>query len=98
VRDALVGAAGGNPLALIELPRSLTPDQLRGREPLPDPLPVGDGLERVFLDRVRFPRPELRAVLLLCAAEAPAPSPPSSRRRGRWAWTTPRPRWPASPT
>ena len=69
VRDALVRAAGGNPLALVELPRTLTADQLAGRRPLPDPLLVGEGLERVFLERVRVPRAELRTLLLLCAAE-----------------------------
>jgi DNA-binding CsgD family transcriptional regulator len=69
VRDALVRATDGNPLALIELPRTLTPDQLSGRQPLPDPLPVAEALEQVFLERVRFRGPELRTLLLLCAAE-----------------------------
>jgi DNA-binding CsgD family transcriptional regulator len=69
VRDALVQAAAGNPLALIELPRTLTREQLLGRQPLPEPLPIAEGLERVLLERVRLTRPDLRTVALLCAAE-----------------------------
>src|SRR5215475_1264061 len=46
VRDRLLAAAGGNPLALLELPTALTAAQLAGRSPLPDPLPVGAGVER----------------------------------------------------
>lgn len=69
VRDALVRATGGNPLALIELPQTLTPDQLSGRQPLTEPLPIKERLERVFLERVQMQRPELRLLALLCAAD-----------------------------
>src|SRR5262245_39747828 len=48
VRDRLLAAAGGNPLALLELPTALSPAQLAGRAPLPEPLPVGAGVERAF--------------------------------------------------
>jgi DNA-binding NarL/FixJ family response regulator len=69
VRDALVRAAAGNPLALAELPAVLTSGQLAGREPLPDPLPLAGDIERVFLDRAsRLPRAR-QMLLLLCAAE-----------------------------
>ncbi|HEY5881038.1 MAG TPA: hypothetical protein VIU11_19155 [Nakamurella sp.] len=44
---------GGNPLALVELPGSLSPAQLAGREPLPVDLPLTEGVQRVFLDRSR---------------------------------------------
>ena len=44
---------GGNPLALVELPGSLTPAQLAGQEPLPADLPLTEGVQRVFLDRSR---------------------------------------------
>ncbi len=48
VREALLGAAHGNPLALLELPRRLTPDQRVGSEPLPPSLPAGDLVSRAF--------------------------------------------------
>ncbi|MFB7762881.1 AAA family ATPase [Streptomyces xiamenensis] len=45
----LVAATGGNPLALREIAARLTPAQLAGAAPLPDPLPGG---ARLFGDRV----------------------------------------------
>jgi DNA-binding CsgD family transcriptional regulator len=69
VRDLLVAATAGNPLALRELPASLTTDQLAGREPLPDRLPVGRGVEDVFLDRVRREPADTQTLLLVAAAE-----------------------------
>src|ERR1700740_2819251 len=36
VRDRLLAEAAGNPLALLELPESLSEDQLAGLVPLPD--------------------------------------------------------------
>jgi DNA-binding CsgD family transcriptional regulator len=48
VRDAVVALAAGNPLALTELPAMLTPAQRAGREPLPEPLPVGPGVRGMF--------------------------------------------------
>jgi DNA-binding CsgD family transcriptional regulator len=69
VRDELVRATAGNPLALVEVPAVLTAGQLAGREALPDPLPLAGDLERVFLDRAgRLPAAR-RTLLLLCAAE-----------------------------
>ena len=67
VRARLIEATHGNPLALLELPSSLNADQLAGRAPLPDPLPVSAGVERVFLERVRR-LPESTQTLLLAAA------------------------------
>ena len=69
VRDRLVAATGGNPLALLELPRVLTAEQLAGREPLADPLPVGEEVERVFLAAVRRLGPSAQALALLVAAD-----------------------------
>ncbi|MEW2581578.1 helix-turn-helix transcriptional regulator, partial [Streptomyces syringium] len=67
---ALVAAAtGGNPLALRETAGLLTPEQLTGRAPLPDPLPVGDGIGAVFGEQIaRLPEPT-RLVLLVAALE-----------------------------
>ena len=59
----------GNPLALLELIRALTPEQLAGREALPDSVPLGDRLERPFLDRAATLSPAARALLLVAAAE-----------------------------
>ncbi|MGY1814971.1 AAA family ATPase [Blastococcus sp. SYSU D00820] len=69
VRDRLVTATGGNPLALGELAAALTPDQLAGRAPLPTPLPLTGGVERGFLDRVRPLSAPARRFLLLAAAD-----------------------------
>ena len=41
----IVAETGGNPLAVVEAARELTPEQLGGRVPLPEPLPVGHRLE-----------------------------------------------------
>ncbi len=53
VRDRLVAATGGNPLALVELAGLLSTEQLAGQATLPDPLPLTGGVERAFLDRYR---------------------------------------------
>ena len=69
VRDRLVEQTGGNPLALIELPSLLTTGQLSGTEPLPLQLPLTDGVERAFLERVRRLATDAQALLLVAAAE-----------------------------
>ena len=69
VRDRLVERTGGNPLALIELPSALTSDQLSGRQPLPLRLPLTDGVEHAFLERVRRLPNDAQALLLVAAAE-----------------------------
>jgi DNA-binding CsgD family transcriptional regulator/tetratricopeptide (TPR) repeat protein len=74
VRARLIETTQGNPLALLELPASLDADQLAGRAPLPDPLPVASGIERVFLERVRR-LPEPAQTLLLAAAAEEAGDP-----------------------
>jgi len=68
VRDRLVRQTGGNPLALVELPGTLTGAQLAGRDPLPADLPLTQGVQRVFLDRTR--RLSAAAQTLLCVAAA----------------------------
>jgi DNA-binding CsgD family transcriptional regulator len=73
VADCLVEATGGNPLALLHVPRQLSPLQLAGQLPLPDPLPVGESLRSLFLSRLRrLPSSTMRALLLASAAD-PAP-------------------------
>lgn len=69
VEEQLIGRTGGNPLALLELPPLLTPLQKTGAEPLPEPLPLGHSLERIFIERVaRLPEPT-QDLLLVGATE-----------------------------
>ena len=65
----LVEHGNGNPLALLELPATLTPDQLAGRDPVAGKLPAATTVEQVYLERVRGLPPAVQAVLLLAAAE-----------------------------
>ena len=69
VASRIVAATEGNPLALVELPAALTAEQLRGAEPLPDPLPVGERISGLFAARARALDADARMVLLLAAAE-----------------------------
>ncbi len=59
----------GNPLAVVELLRMLTPDQLTGREALPETVSLGDRLERPFLERASRLSADSRRLLLAAAAE-----------------------------
>jgi DNA-binding CsgD family transcriptional regulator len=68
VADALHVATDGNPLALIEIAGLLTDDQLAGRDSLPDPLPVGPGLERAFRWQIERLSDRSRQALLVAAA------------------------------
>lgn len=67
VAEELVAATGGNPLALLDLPRRLTGEQLQGAEPLPHPVPVGEGLEAVFAAQARSLSEGARRALVLAA-------------------------------
>ncbi|MGY1699443.1 AAA family ATPase, partial [Geodermatophilus sp. SYSU D00766] len=69
VRDRLVTATGGNPLALVELAAVLTADQLAARAPLPAQLPLTGGVERGFLDRYRRLGEAAQRFLLVAAAD-----------------------------
>src|SRR5918999_3597216 len=69
VRDRLLERTGGNPLALVELPSVLTSDHLSGAQPLPLRLPLTDGVEHAFLERVRRLPDDAQALLLIAAAE-----------------------------
>jgi DNA-binding NarL/FixJ family response regulator len=68
VRDRLVADTLGNPLALAELSRSLSAEQLTGRSPLPDQLPVSTDLERLYLDRASELPADTQTMLLVVAA------------------------------
>ncbi|MBO1414760.1 DUF2791 family P-loop domain-containing protein [Streptomyces sp. FH025] len=66
-RDRVLAEADGNPLALVELPRQLAAAQQRGAAPLPERLPLGRKLERMFADRLGAVTPEVGRLLLLGA-------------------------------
>jgi DNA-binding NarL/FixJ family response regulator len=69
VLERIIAETGGNPLALLELPRGLTPGQLAGGFGLPAALPLSAGIEQSFLRRLtRLPR-DARRFLLVAAAE-----------------------------
>ncbi|MFE2216594.1 ATP-binding protein [Streptomyces canus] len=68
VRERVLAAAAGNPLALTEIPRSLTAGQLGGLEPIDTPLPVGPALCRAFGTRVMALPTATREALLIAAA------------------------------
>jgi tetratricopeptide (TPR) repeat protein len=68
VAARLVERTRGNPLALSEVASRLTPAQLVGAAPLPDPLPAGTRLELVYQPVLAgLSAPAWRAVVL-CAA------------------------------
>jgi hypothetical protein len=72
--ERIVVETGGNPLAIVEAAAELTPEQLGGREPLPEPMPVGHQLEDLFVRRVRELPADTQTLLLLAAAEQPGRS------------------------
>ncbi|MFD9376892.1 AAA family ATPase [Streptomyces sp. NPDC059999] len=63
----VVDEAAGNPLALAELPRQLGREHRRGTVPLPERLPLGQRLERLFAQRLESLSPETTRVLLAAA-------------------------------
>ena len=69
VRDQLVTRTTGNPLALLELPAMLTAAQRAGVAALPEPLPLGRSVERIFAERVSQLPPATQHLLLVGAAE-----------------------------
>jgi DNA-binding CsgD family transcriptional regulator len=71
VARRIVDAAGGVPLLLKELVASLGPDQLEGRAPLPDALPVSARVEDLYVGRVRMLPEAPRTALLVAAASEP---------------------------
>ena len=70
VRERILAETRGNPLALLELPRGLTPAELAGGFALPDEPELSNRIEQTFLRRVRALPPESQQALLVAAAEA----------------------------
>ena len=72
VKARILGEARGNPLALIELPRGLTPAELAGGFGLPDARPLASRIEHTYLQRVDG-----------ASARRAAPAPDGGRRAAR---------------
>ena len=69
VLERIVVETRGNPLALLELPRELTPTQLAGGFGLPAAVPLSASIEESFARRLaRLPR-DARRLLLVAAAD-----------------------------
>ena len=69
VVDRLVREAGGNPLALVELPRTLTGAQRGGTEPLPPVMSLTRRLHALFAPRVAALDAATRRLLLMAVLE-----------------------------
>ena len=69
VRDQLVAETQGNPLALLELPRGLSPAQLAGGFGMPGTVPLAGSIEESFRRRVGALPDQARQLLLLAAAD-----------------------------
>jgi DNA-binding CsgD family transcriptional regulator/tetratricopeptide (TPR) repeat protein len=69
VRDRFIAEARGNPLALLELRRTLTPEQLAGGFALPGGRPLSGRIEEGFRRQVGALPAQTRRLLLLAAAD-----------------------------
>jgi DNA-binding CsgD family transcriptional regulator len=69
VRERIVAETRGNPLALLELPRGLTPAELAGGFGLPDALALPGRIESSFRRRLKALPPETWLLLVIAAAE-----------------------------
>jgi DNA-binding CsgD family transcriptional regulator len=69
VRDRIIAETRGNPLALLELPRGLTPAQLAGGFGMPETRDLSNRIEKSFIRRIDALPPDARRLLLVAAAE-----------------------------
>ena len=69
VRDQIIAETRGNPLALLELPRGLTAEELADGFGLPGALPLAGSIEQNFQRRVGALPPPTQRLLLLAAAD-----------------------------
>ena len=68
VSARVIDETGGNPLAMLEMVRELSAEQLAGRFPLPRRLPVGRRVDAHFLAQIATLSPDARDLLLVAAA------------------------------
>ncbi len=69
VRDRVVAETRGNPLALLELPKGLTTEELAGGFGPPDARPLAGQIEHTFLRRIERLSDDAQQLLLTAAAE-----------------------------
>src|SRR5215472_5635034 len=69
VRDRIIAETRGNPLALLDLPWGLTPDQLAGGFGLPDGMPLSGRMEESFRRQLGALPAQTRQLLLVAAAD-----------------------------
>ena len=69
VLERIVAETRGNPLALLELPRGLTPTQLAGGFGLPAAVPLSASIEESFTRRLANLPGDARRLLLVAAAD-----------------------------
>ncbi len=70
VRDQIVAETRGNPLALLELPRGVTPAELAGGFGFPGAAPISGRVEESFRQRVDALPPRTRRLVLVAAADS----------------------------
>ena len=83
VRDLIIAETQGNPLALLELPRALTPTELAGGFGLPRPAPLSGRIEDSFRRQLDALPAQARRLLQLAAAD-PSGDPVLVRRAAGW--------------
>ena len=69
VRDRIIAETRGNPLALVELPRGLTPTQLAGGFGMPEARDLSKRIENSYARRLETLREDAQRLLLVAAAE-----------------------------
>jgi DNA-binding CsgD family transcriptional regulator len=69
IRDQIVSETRGNPLAVLELARGLTPAELAGGFALPGAMPLSRSIEGSFRRRLDALPPQTRRLLQLAAAD-----------------------------
>lgn len=79
VLQNIIAEAAGNPLALLELLKSLSPGELAGGYGIAQAVPPATALERSFLHRIREIPAPTRTLLLIAASE------PTGRSDWLWA-------------
>ena len=84
VRDRILAETQGNPLALLELPRGLSPEQLAGGFGLPPAVRLSGAIEASFRRRIDVLPEQTRRLLLIAAADPVGDPALVWRAAARW--------------